>query len=99
MTDWQTYTIIGVVVVCLIFLIVLILKKKIVLGSIEITFPPKITFVPKGSGGPTKGSLDRYTAKNKGKIGNVTNRGTAENLEVTADGGEIGDVTSERKLS
>ena len=97
MTDWLLYTLIGAAVLLVIFLAVLIVKGKIVLGTIEIGWPPKVTFVPKGRG-PAAGSKDELTAKNKGEIGDVDIDGAASSFSATADGGKIGGVKVKRKL-
>lgn len=97
MADWMLYTILGAAALLVILLAALIIRGKLVLGEIEIGWPPKITLRPKG-GGPSAGSKDEVVAKNDGKIGAVSIEGAAENFSATADGGEIGDVTVKRKL-
>ncbi len=97
MPDWLTYTIIGFAVLFVMLMAVLIMKKKIVLGSIEIGWPPKITFVPQGGGSGGSGK-DEISARNKGKIGDVDIVGAADNFSATADDGEIGGIKIKRKM-
>lgn len=98
MADWLLYTTIGIAVVFVIFMSVLILRGKIVLGSVEIGWPPKITFVPKGGSG-AGGTADVISAEGKGKIGNVNIEGAAPSFSATAkDEGQVGDISIKRKM-
>ena len=102
MPDWLIYAGAGAAVVLIMFLAVLIWKKKIVLGSVEISielgWPPKITFVPKGNS-RNVGEKDEIGAKHKSTIGQVKIKGAAPSTKVTAENeSKIASVEIERKL-
>lgn len=97
MSDWILYAIIGAAVLLVVPLAVLIARKKIVLDSIEIGWPPKITFLPKGDGKVVDGA-DHISAQDKAQIRNIKIESKAPSITIDGKGeSEINDVTKTLK--
>ncbi|WP_153188296.1 hypothetical protein, partial [Candidatus Oscillochloris fontis] len=86
MADWLLYTIVGAAVVLVLLLVVLMLKGKIVIGEIELGWPPTIKLVPKTGASADLGSHNQIRTADAAKVAGVEFESKLPGLSIDARG-------------